>query len=109
MWPFDAVFGAKPKNVLPVTAPAPAPAPYNKGPIKVVVNANGAPASAPVGAAAPKLVDTFTGNQIRRGISSSQVTSAARRGEYVALGGSRKSKKSKGKGKKSKKSKSKKL
>ena len=106
---FTGIFGgAKPEPpVLPVTVNAPTP----KGPPleKVVVVTN--TSSALQGATAPQFPPpTFGANALKAGLPPQARIGNPRRGEYVALGGARKSKKSKGKkSKKSKKNKSKKL
>ena len=101
--------GKKEETVLPLSRPPSPPAAAN---LREVVVKKNAPPVYP-GAAAPQMpTPTIGAATLMKGIAPVPTTQTARRGEYVALGGSRKkskaSKKSKAKSKKSKSSRSRK-
>ena len=98
-------FGTKPaETVLPLSGP---PSPSGGHPLtEVVVKKNTPPIT--TGATAPPMPPSTIGaNALKAGIPPPPIAQTPRRGDYVALGGSRKSGKAR-KGKKSRKSKSKK-
>lgn len=103
---FSGFFGSKPaETVLPLSGP---PSPSRGAPLtEVVVKKNTPPIT--TGATAPVMPPSTIGaNALKAGIPPQTAAQTARRGEYVALGGSRKGKGKKSKSKKSKASKSKK-